>query len=42
MNKNSSDEKVEIFCKFIVRKGKKIYPSKGKVFHFYVQRKPAA
>ena len=26
----------EIFCRFIVRKGKKIYPKNAKFFHFFV------
>ena len=37
--KNSSQPKpgyIEIFCKYIVRKGKIIYPNRAKFFHFYV------
>ena len=27
----------EIFCRYIIRNGKKIYPKKAKVFHFCVK-----
>jgi hypothetical protein len=27
----------EVFCRFIRRNGKIIYPKNGKVFHFYVK-----
>jgi len=37
--KNSHDEKVEIFCRYIYRKGKKIYPKNAKFFHFWVTKK---
>jgi len=29
----------EIFCRFITRKGKRIYPKKGQFFHFWVALK---
>ncbi len=28
----------EVFCRYIVRKGKKIYPKKARFFHFYVKK----
>ena len=37
------DGKVEIFCRYIIRKGKKVYPPKGKtVWHFWAKPKKAA
>lgn len=27
----------EVFCRFIIKNGKVIYPKTGKVFHFYVK-----
>lgn len=27
----------EVFCPYVIRKGKVIYPKKAKVFHFYVK-----
>lgn len=40
MNKASEDkpkeDKKEIFCRFIVRNGKKIYPKHRRFFHFFV------
>jgi len=27
----------EIFCRYVIRNGKIIYPRKAKVFHFYVK-----
>jgi len=29
----------EVFCRYVVRNGKKIYPKNGKVFHFFVKEK---
>ena len=29
----------EVFCRYIIRNGKKIYPKKAKVFHFFVKMK---
>jgi hypothetical protein len=29
----------EVFCRYIVRNGKIIYPKNGKVFHFFVKIK---
>lgn len=38
--KQDNDGKVEVFCKFIHRKGKKIPPPNGKkVWHFWVTPK---
>lgn len=35
--------KIEVFCRYITRKGKKIPPPKGKsVWHFWVTPKKAA
>jgi hypothetical protein len=39
MSKTNDAGKVEIFCRYIIRKGKKIYPRKGKFFHFWVTPK---
>ncbi len=30
---------IEIFCRYIRKNGRIIYPKKGKYFHFYVDRK---
>jgi hypothetical protein len=30
---------VEVFCTYIVKNGKRIYPSKGKFFHFWAKEK---
>ena len=32
----SSKKTREIFCRYITRNGKRIYPKKAKFFHFYV------
>jgi len=41
--RESSDGKIEIFCRYIIRKGKKVFPPKGKkVWHFWVKPKQAA
>ena len=29
----------EVFCRYITRNGKRIYPKNAKVFHFYVSVK---
>lgn len=29
----------EIFCKYMIRNGKRIYPKKAKCFHFWVKVK---
>jgi hypothetical protein len=29
----------EVFCRYIIRNGKIIYPKNGKVFHFFVKEK---
>jgi hypothetical protein len=31
--------KIEIFCRYITRKGKKIYRKDGGLYHFWVERK---
>ena len=28
--------KKEIFCRYIIRNGKKIYPKRSKLFHFWI------
>ncbi len=30
----------EVFCRYIMRHGKIIYPKKAKFFHFFVKIKP--
>lgn len=30
------DNKIEIFCRYIKRNGKVIYPKNGTLFHFFV------
>ena len=30
---------LEVFCKYIVKNGKRIYPKKATCFHFIVKRK---
>ena len=37
MKKKKPEGYREIFCRYIIRNGKKIYPKKAKVFHFYVK-----
>jgi hypothetical protein len=32
----------EVYCRYIKRKGKIIYPKNGKFFHFWVKKKPDA
>ena len=40
---DANSGKVEIYCAYIVRKGKKIYPPKGKkAWHFWVTPKKKA
>lgn len=34
--------KVRIFCRFIVKNGKRIYPKRGKVFSFLVDANKVA
>lgn len=36
-----NEGKREIFCRYIVRKGKRIYPKKAKFFRFWVTDKAA-
>jgi hypothetical protein len=40
--KDPHEGQIEIFCPYIIRKGKKIYPKNGKYFHFWVKPKKAA
>ena len=36
-SKSQKDEgKKEIFCKYITKNGKRIYPKNGKLFHFFI------
>lgn len=35
-NKRRENGRVEIFCKFIIRNGKRIFPKNGRCFHFYL------
>lgn len=28
---------IEVFCRFIVKNGKKIFPKKAKCFHFFMR-----
>lgn len=37
--KNRTAGSREIFCPYVVRNGKIIYPKKAKVFHFFVKPK---
>lgn len=37
--KEQNDGKVEVFCRYIVKNGKKIYPKNGKFFHFFAEPK---
>lgn len=32
-------ELIEVFCRYIVKKGKVIYPKRAKCFHFFIKRK---
>lgn len=31
-----TNPKIEVFCRYRIRKGKKVYPKKGQFFHFWV------
>lgn len=37
--KISEDQGTEVFCKFIVKNGKRIYRKNGGYFHFFVKAK---
>jgi hypothetical protein len=41
MGKNTKDHNglVEVFCRYITRNGKRIYPKNAKFFHFWVKPK---
>jgi hypothetical protein len=36
---NEENNKIEIFCRYVTRGGKKIYPKGSKFFHFWVTEK---
>lgn len=36
------DNKIEIFCRYIKRNGKIIYPKNGSLFHFFVDADKSA
>ena len=33
------DDLKEVFCRYIIVKGQKIYPKKAKFFHFWIKAK---
>ena len=33
------EEFEEVFCRSILKKGRRIYAPKGKIFHFFVKKK---
>lgn len=37
--RRNPDKYREVFCPYVIRNGKIIYPKKAKVFHFYVKVK---
>ena len=37
MKKSGAAGYVEVFCKYVVRNGKIIYPKKAKFFHFWAK-----
>jgi hypothetical protein len=39
MAKDSGSNLVEVFCAYITRNGKRIYPKKAKCFHFWAKAK---
>ncbi len=39
MAEDSKPGMVEVFCAYITRNGKRIYPKNGKCFHFWVKAK---
>ena len=41
MKSNIETNKIEIVCRYITRKGKRIYPKNKKYFHFWVEPKTA-
>ena len=36
MSENPNENKVRVFCKYIIKNGKRIYPKKGSCFSFLV------
>lgn len=39
-NESQTAEMVEVFCRYIWKNGKRIYPKKSKVFHFWIYKPP--
>ena len=39
---NNDTSKREVFCRYIYKNGKKIYPKNSKFFHFWVENNPDA
>jgi hypothetical protein len=37
MSNSPKAEAIEIFCKYVVRNGKIIYPKKARCFHFWIK-----
>ena len=38
-SEKDTDGMIEIFCRYIVKNGKRIYPKNAKFFHFFVRPK---
>jgi len=38
----NKDGYIEIYCRYIVKNGKRIYAKNGGVFHFWMKEKPNA
>lgn len=38
-NEKATEGMIEIFCRYIVKNGKRIYPKNAKFFHFFVKAK---
>ena len=38
-NKESNNDMIEVYTRYITRNGKRIYPKNAKFFHFWVKRK---
>ena len=36
LDSQKNEGKKEIFCKYITKNGKRIYPKNGKLFHFFI------
>lgn len=37
--KNSDEQGTEVFCRYIVKNGVRIYPKNGGYFHFFIKDK---